>query len=556
MTEISRSAQLAKRASEIVTPQDFGAKGDGVTDDTAAIQAAIDSFGDASNNYANWGTTSRGRVHFPEGTYIASGLKIPNYVDLEGEGEQVSILKLKDNTNTYLLASERYANNSIYVNLENRLEDLTFDGNKTNNTTGSLLIFRSFRSTFTRCTFQNSGKDGFLFSMVGADGATNSVGNAAECRWTDCTFVHNTFSGLRTNDNGQNKIADGKLYDNNFGANGNATYAAIHIDRCAGWSVQNNQVYDSGGHEIYMKNLARCHVTGNNIDPTGRLLSSGVAAGLVIDQASGDSGSVVANNMFWIDPPTSGSPSEVVGISILPFISNKILIASNTFGGDGTSTSPPTKAIKIDSSMSSANFNKIKFNLNAFDNITEVDAPHSVSDLIVDGTVTSDKLKVDTTTDIKALQIISSHNGSGATPDVSIERSEIHDGTTDTYHSIGNLNFVGKNATESGGAYSTGASSIEYGRIGVVANTHITGGETGRIAFNVYDHASAGLISPFNIYHNKVSASKDLEVTGTVTASSDIEVTDNTKGVILKSPNGSRFRLEVANDGTLSTEAL
>jgi len=36
----------------------------------------------------------------------------------------------------------------------------------------------------------------------------------------------------------------------------------------------------------------------------------------------------------------------------------------------------------------------------------------------------------------------------------------------------------------------------------------------------------------------------------------DIEVTDNTKGVILKSPNGSRFRLEVANDGTLSTEAL
>ncbi len=41
-----------------------------------------------------------------------------------------------------------------------------------------------------------------------------------------------------------------------------------------------------------------------------------------------------------------------------------------------------------------------------------------------------------------------------------------------------------------------------------------------------------------------------IDVTG------DIEVTDNTKGVILKSPNGSRFRLEVADDGTLSTEAL
>ena len=52
------------------------------------------------------------------------------------------------------------------------------------------------------------------------------------------------------------------------------------------------------------------------------------------------------------------------------------------------------------------------------------------------------------------------------------------------------------------------------------------------------------------------TSANGIDVTGTLTASSDIEVTDNTKGVILKSPNGSRFRLEVANDGTLSTEAL
>ena len=52
------------------------------------------------------------------------------------------------------------------------------------------------------------------------------------------------------------------------------------------------------------------------------------------------------------------------------------------------------------------------------------------------------------------------------------------------------------------------------------------------------------------------TSSAGIDVTGTITASSDIEVTDKTKGIILASPNGSRFRLEVANDGTLSTEAL
>ena len=41
-----------------------------------------------------------------------------------------------------------------------------------------------------------------------------------------------------------------------------------------------------------------------------------------------------------------------------------------------------------------------------------------------------------------------------------------------------------------------------------------------------------------------------------LTASGDIEVTDTAKGVILKSPGGTRYRIKVADDGTLSTEAL
>jgi hypothetical protein len=36
----------------------------------------------------------------------------------------------------------------------------------------------------------------------------------------------------------------------------------------------------------------------------------------------------------------------------------------------------------------------------------------------------------------------------------------------------------------------------------------------------------------------------------------DIEVTDTTKGLILKSPGGTRYRIKVADDGTLSTEVV
>jgi hypothetical protein len=43
---------------------------------------------------------------------------------------------------------------------------------------------------------------------------------------------------------------------------------------------------------------------------------------------------------------------------------------------------------------------------------------------------------------------------------------------------------------------------------------------------------------------------------GTIKANSDIEVTDSTKGIILKSPNGTRYRVTVSDLGILSTASL
>lgn len=64
---------FAEHGSE-VNVRDFGAKGDGVTDDTAAFQAALDSLADRG-----------GTVVVPAGTYmIKSHIRVPNNVTLEG----------------------------------------------------------------------------------------------------------------------------------------------------------------------------------------------------------------------------------------------------------------------------------------------------------------------------------------------------------------------------------------------------------------------------------------------------------------------------------------
>lgn len=63
---------------EIVSVKDFGAVGDGTTDDTAEIQAAFDS--------------GAKRVVFPPGTYVVSSqLDVPNWLQITGEGYQPTI---------------------------------------------------------------------------------------------------------------------------------------------------------------------------------------------------------------------------------------------------------------------------------------------------------------------------------------------------------------------------------------------------------------------------------------------------------------------------------
>ena len=82
------SRDLEAVLDQWVTAADFGVKGDGVTDDTVAIQRAIDQL--YLNTYR--GTGARVALEFAPGTYLITGtLYIPSYATLVGAGREKTV---------------------------------------------------------------------------------------------------------------------------------------------------------------------------------------------------------------------------------------------------------------------------------------------------------------------------------------------------------------------------------------------------------------------------------------------------------------------------------
>lgn len=112
-SQVEQNTELLTLLKIFSSPQMFGAKGDGVTDDTYAIQRAIDT-----SDY----------VYFPAGVYCFTSLKLRSDVYMLGNNTTLKCLDNSTSTNTGAIVPT-FTNNTI----ENvTIENFIFDGNKEN----------------------------------------------------------------------------------------------------------------------------------------------------------------------------------------------------------------------------------------------------------------------------------------------------------------------------------------------------------------------------------------------------------------------------------------
>lgn len=151
----------------------YGATGDGTTDDSVAIQAALDQAGTTFNVAAQAGVTGA-IVYLPKGFYRATDLSVPPNVNLVGAGYGPTVLRANGN-NPLLNVSDFCSVSNMWLHGDSRNIDIVY-------------VDRAARVTLDHLYVTNSAGNGIVFE--GTDGTNSAHANyVTELYMLDITGV-------------------------------------------------------------------------------------------------------------------------------------------------------------------------------------------------------------------------------------------------------------------------------------------------------------------------------------------------------------------------------
>ena len=315
------------KLKDVVSVKDFGAVGDGVTNDIAAIQLAM---------AAAAGKT----LYFPSGTYLinvpslSSIGVIPANTTFFGDGK-ASFLDIRATDTNYLNAFNASNDNVVFENLKIKLTLLA--GGQ-----GALFAFggatsAGFRLSNCELLSSSSAANSTHFSYI-INCATGSS-SKTELLIENC-FIHNWhFPLLKTNTSTSTqrrwKIVDNYFYDNGINHWAPNSPSGIHDDvLIQGNSFGNLYSTDTGlCHFVGLAAVTNCRITGNTM--------VGVTAGEAIHLEEGCRNIVIDGNTIEVGELTNQIlygdgirllPNNVGGATTYP---SNVTITGNTIKRTG-----------------------------------------------------------------------------------------------------------------------------------------------------------------------------------------------------------------------------
>jgi len=197
------------------TPEMFGAVGDGVTDDTASMQAALNTL-----------VTGSALVLRNGATYMVDNLTQPtasvNGVTIRANG--IATIKANNAGNSkYLIGSNSYVNNLSFATWGLKMENIVVNANSVKDIG---LALSTVSSRIINCRFINALVHGCSLTETTIDGVT-SCPSVVDNTFLNCTYDHNTGNGMHVS----NLAADYKIIGANVYLNGGYGFK---LDACGG----------------------------------------------------------------------------------------------------------------------------------------------------------------------------------------------------------------------------------------------------------------------------------------------------------------------------------
>jgi len=320
-----------QKLQELISVKDFGATGDGTTDDSAALQAAITAAAGAT-------------LYIPEGTYYyTSLLTVSNSMNITGDG--------------YGSQLKPYApsGNNIRINASNvMIENIRMEG------TAPVGFAIGVSGAVTNITFQNC-----FFKTVEQ---VIYLYTANDITIQNCVFDTTGYGVIQN----VGYVSSFVLIDNNIAKNMTADFVEANCESGSpseAWTISNNIFEGSNGYPtaateqrfVGITSVKNCIITGNNIKKCcgdaaihlentlgNTIISNNIFDNCVV--SGGNSGYIyllnsaenvaIENNMFFRTDASLGS-ANVIGTSSnsytndIQFIGNRVEGAgpSGNFGG-------------------------------------------------------------------------------------------------------------------------------------------------------------------------------------------------------------------------------
>ena len=299
--------------SGVYNVKDYGATGDGSTDDSAAINAAV-----AAAHAAGGGT-----VIFPPGTYETTRIGIRSNVHYVGYGAVITA------TQYWAFDARLYTGPHSNVTIEGFRIDCGALSNM-----GGVILYNTSNATVRNCTVYNIGSGGYGIRFHWLTEGCRAIDNHVTCPEDDPLGTVSSAGGV---------AATGEATDTHGGGqNDTLTFDPPTANYSRGHVIANNVIYN-GTHGVVLFAATDCTVSGNKtkgqthrgiiLSPvasrntiTGNQVEDAGSAG--IHMAWGSCDNLVSGNNVW----TSTSIWEGDGIKAY-YASDRNSIVGNRITG-------------------------------------------------------------------------------------------------------------------------------------------------------------------------------------------------------------------------------